>query len=885
VSRVGGQLAGGRLPYWEPSPSAVLRGGAPSRPDFWNLPLDDLLQALQTSPSGLSEDEATRRLRLWGPNETSLRRHYRALGEAIRLLLNPLVLILLLASGIAALLGDLAGSSIIATIVAISLALDFAQSHRSQDAARRLAESVAATATVRRDGQLAQVPFRTLVPGDVVELKAGDLVPADCRLLHTRFLAVNQAALTGESLPVGKEACELPTAVREAGAAVNAVFLGSAIVSGEATALVVRTGPATELGHIGRVLESRSPATEFERGMHAFAALIARTVAALVALVFLINTLYGRSTLESFLFAVALAVGLTPEFLPMIVTVTLGEAALRMARKRVIVRHLQAIHNLGAMDTLCSDKTGTLTEGAVQVAATFPCGADPVLLTDLAVLNATLVSGFRNPLDEAIARLPNRTIVPTYQKVDELSFDFNRRRVSVIVRAPDGQHLLIAKGAPESVLAACDYRDLAGRPVPLGPDDRAEITALFQEQGTRGYRCLAVAYRVVEARGSYRTEDEQGLRFVGLICFADPPVEGVAGVIEGLRQRGIALKILTGDDPLIARHVCAEVGLPVDRVLLGADVDGLDDVALGAIAEKVTLFARLTPIQKNRIIGALKRRGHVVGFLGDGINDAPSLHAADVGISVAGASAVAREAAEIILLERSLAVLQEGVDEGRTCFGNTLKYVMMGTSSNFGNMFSMVGATLIFQFLPMLPVQILLNNLLYDLGQLTLPGDNVDPELIERPRRWDGRLVRNFMLVFGPISSLFDFLTFGVLWFGLHASPAVFRTGWFMESLATQVLAIYVIRTMRAPWRSRPSRGLVVSTLGAVGVGLILPLLPMGALVGFVSPPPVLYLFTGVTLAAYLSLVELVKRWFYGVGGAASSRAAKRYPTPGSVSK
>jgi Mg2+-importing ATPase len=866
---------------------------------FWNLPLGTLAKSLDTTPDGLSQAEARRRLARYGPNDPSPPRHYSALGELIRLLLNPLVLILLVASVASALLGDLVGSLIVTVIVLISLVLDFYQTHRSQAAAQRLAQLIVTTATVRRDGKLQELPFADLVPGDVIALSAGDLVPADCRLLKSRFLAVNQAALTGESLAVDKEAVDLEQPVEDVADARNAVFLGSSVVSGNAEALVVATGASTELGHIGRFLRAKPPSTEFEHGMQSFANLIARTVAILVLFVFLVNAWFGRPALESFLFAVALAVGLTPEFMPMIVTVTLGEAALRMAKKRVIVRHLQAIQNFGAIDILCSDKTGTLTEGTVEVAHLIaPFDSDRRRLAELAYLNASLVTGTRNPLDEAICRLPDGApvlgqpgrdgpngekvaLVATfspgpshqysvdellkgqYEKVDELPFDFVRRRVSVVVRRADGQSLLVAKGAPESILAVCGSCEAESGRVPLTGAELARIEEIFHQESQLGYRSLAVAYRELDGRPAYSIDDEKDLTFVGLVSFEDPPLSDVSTAIAELKEHGIRLKILTGDDPLIAAHVCQRVGLDIGRIVTGAEIDRLGDIALGAAAENVTLFARLTPIQKNRIIAALKTRGHVVGFLGDGINDAPSLHSADVGISVSGAVDVAREAAEIILLEKSLAVLHDGIVEGRKSFGNIMKYIMMGTSSNFGNMFSMAGATLFLPFLPLLPVQILLNNLLYDVSQLTLPTDEVDPEFMGEPKKWNMRLVRDFMLIFGPISSIFDYLTFGVMWFAFRAAPELFRTGWFMESLATQILVIYVIRTARPPWLSRPSRILVVSTLLAVALGLVLPLTPLAPYLGFASPPRTLYLFVIAAVAVYLGLVEMGKRWFF----------------------
>ncbi|HEX5417666.1 MAG TPA: magnesium-translocating P-type ATPase [Chloroflexota bacterium] len=832
---------------------------------FWNLPRVNLTKALGSPADGLDDAEAARRHAVVGRNQESETSPFAAVSDLVRLVLNPLVLILLVASAVSAVLGDRVGSLIVLAIVLISVLLDFYQTSRSQQAARTLAKLIVTTATVRRGGKPREVPFDDLVPGDVIELSAGDLVPADARLLQSRFLAVNQAALTGESLPVDKVDADLDRPTADPSEATNAVFLGSAVVSGTAMALVVNTGAATELGQIGHSLHRKPAATEFERGMHGFSSLIARTVLFLVLLVFFFNAWFGRSPLESFLFAVALAVGLTPEFMPMIVTVTLAEGALRMAKKRVIVRHLQAIQNFGAIDVLCSDKTGTLTRGKVQVERLVrPFGGEDARLIELAYLNAAFETGFSNLLDEALRALACPAAAEHLVKVDELPFDFVRRRSSVVLRDPSGgTSLLVTKGAPESVVPACRFVEGQEGIRDLGDAERLAIQNVFETESARGCRSLAVAYRPLDGATNCELSDEDNLTFVGLVSFADPPLDDVAATIAGLQADGVSLKILTGDDAIIARHVCEEVGLDVARVVTGPEIDRLGDTALGTVAETANLFARLTPIQKNRVLSALQARGHVVGFLGDGINDAPSLHAADVGISVASATDVARDAAEIILLDSSLAVLREGIVEGRKSFGNIMKYIMMGTSSNFGNMFSMAGATLFLPFLPLRPVQILLNNLLYDLSQVMLPADDVDPELTVLPKKWDMRLIRDFMLVFGPISSVFDYLTFGLLWLVYHATPALFRTGWFVESLASQILVIYVIRTIRLPWKSRPSRGLVISTLGALAVGLLFPFSPLADDLGFTSLPLSFFAFLFVAVVVYLLLVDLAKVRFF----------------------
>lgn len=833
---------------------------------FWNVPIATLWSIFNTSTVGLSSAEAQRRLRSYGANRSQSTAELRLLNEFVRLFLNPLVIMLLAASLVTALLGDLVDAVIITVIIVISLALDFYQSYRSQSAVRHLEKLIVTTATVRRDGKLIEVPFADLVPGDIIALGPGDLVPADCRLTAARLLAVNQAPLTGESMPVDKQVEDSTQLTENPAEAVNTVFLGTSVVSGTGEALVVNTGDRTAFSQIGQLLRRKAPLTEFERGMHAFATLIARTVLLLVLFVLLVNAWLGRNPIESFLFAVALAVGLTPELMPMIVTVTLAEGAMRMSKKRVIVRHLPAIQNFGSIDVLCSDKTGTLTKGEVQLAKLIsPFTSDAHWLAELASVNARFVAALSNPLDRAICKLDDvRTVVDRYERLDEVPFDFVRRRVSVLVRRTDGRLLLITKGAPESILPVCRYVNGEGQTAAdLTETARATIEQVFHEQSSAGYRSLAVAYRYLDPDVVPTPDSETDLIFVGLVTFEDPPLEGMSETIRNLDRDGIQLKILTGDDPLIARQVCGEVGMNVDRILTGPEIALLSDPALGRVAEDVAVFARLTPVQKNRIIHALKARGHVVGYLGDGINDAPSLHSADVGISVSGAVDVAREVAEIILLEPSLAVLHEGIQEGRKSFGNIMKYVMMGTSSNFGNMFSMAGATLFLPFLPLLPVQILLNNLLYTLSQLTLPTDDVDPELALKPRKWDMRLVRDFMLIFGPLSSVFDYLTFGALLLLYRAGPALFRTGWFVESIATQILVIYVIRTRRAPWRSRPSRGLLVGTLLALTVGVVVPLTPLSGYLGFVAPPLPFYGLVFALVGIYLVLAEVAKRWFF----------------------
>jgi Mg2+-importing ATPase len=644
------------------------------------------------------------------------------------------------------------------------------------------------------------------------------------------------------------------------------LFLGTSVVSGTATAIVTATGSKTVFGDIAARLRSRVPETEFESGMRRFSLLILRTTTALVLFIVLMGIVVKHDALNSLLFAVALGVGLTPEFLPMIATVTLTQGALRMAKDKVIVKHLPAIQNLGSIDILCSDKTGTLTTGVMTLDRWLdPAGAISPRPLALASVNSRCQTGIRSPLDAAIlqAAPPDAS---GCAKVDEIPFDFERRRLSVVVSSPaDPRHrLLITKGAPESLLALCDDMEIDGHVSALDAEAKAAAAAVYRRLSEDGRRVLAVAYRQLDVRDAYSRDDESHLVLAGFISFADQILDDVSEVLEELRRDGVTVKILTGDNAIVARHVCQTIGLDQGRVVTGDDIKGLDDGALGHVVEHGAIFARVSPAEKNRIILALKRRGHVVGFLGDGINDAPSLHAADVGISVMGATDVAREAADVILGEPSLRVLHRGILAGRRASGNMMKYLLMGTSSNLGNVVSMAAASVFLPFLPMLPTQILLNNFLYDVAQVTIPTDNVDESYLRLPQRWNMRVIRDFMLFISPISSLFDFLTFYVLLRFFHAGEAMFHSGWFVESLATQTLVLFVIRTMGNPFRSRPSRALTITTLAITGIGVSLPWTPLAGRLGF-TPLPVAYvMFLLAASAAYLALVEAAKQRLVG---------------------
>ncbi len=828
-----------------------------------SIPLDLCLSDLQTSREGLTEAEAQARLARYGPNDAMAHEGQPLSVRFILRFFNPLILILLFASALSALAGDTASFLIVVVIVTLSVTLDFVQELHAQNAVDALRRSVAPKALVLRAGRERELHFEELVPGDVVKLAAGDIVPADSRLIKSRDLFVNQALLTGEPYPAEKHDGEVPEQSTEE---TNLVFMGTSVVSGNATALVCRTGRETRIGGLAKQLGRRRPPDAFEIGVRKFGFLILRLTFFLVLFVLATNVLFQRPWLKSIMFSLALAVGLAPELLPMVVTVTLARGALRLARHGVIVKRLPAIHDLGAMDTLCTDKTGTLTEAKIRLIRHVDAdGVDSAKVLRLACLNSAFETGIHSPLDDAILA-HSQPEIGDWTKLDEIPFDFERRRVSVLLehRGTAGR-LLIVKGAPEDVLRhSTHHESVAGDVVPLNETGRTHASDIFASFGEEGYRALGIAFRNVGAnQQTAAIGDEDDLIFAGFVVFLDPPKSSASRAIAQLAASGVAIKILTGDSVQVTRHVCRELNLPVKGVLTGEELRHLSDEALLARLPDLDLFCRVTPQQKQRVLLALKRRGMVVGFLGDGVNDASAIHASDVGIAVDSGADVAKAAADLVLMERDLTVINEGVKEGRRTVENVMKYILMGSSSNFGNMFSMAGAALFLPFLPMLPVQVLLNNLLYDVSELGVPFDHVDASALARPAQWSTALIERFMLLLGPVSSLFDFLTFFVLLRLFGADAAQFQTGWFVESLATQALVVFVIRTRGRFWRSRPHPILGALSLGVVTVGLILPWTPVGAWFGLVHLPPSFYLFLVAAVAAYLALVEVVKRMFY----------------------
>ena len=828
---------------------------------YWTISAAELLDRLRTTPEGLSTDEAQQRRSRYASLRLRARRDIRPLMLLLAQIRSPIIVILVFAATISFFLSDRTDALIILTIILASALLGFWQEQGAAKAIASLLALVRVTVEVQRDGALIEVPIEDIVPGDVITLSAGSSIPGDGILLESKDLFVDEATLTGETYPAEKS-----TGVVAAAAPLhqraNSVFLGTHVVSGHAKAVIVHVGRDTEFGRIAHHVMARPSETEFERGVRRFGYLLLEVTLLLVFAIFAINVYLNRPVLESFLFSMALAVGLTPQLLPAIISVNLSHGAKRMAHAKVIVKRLHSIENFGSMNVLCSDKTGTLTEGKMRLHAALDTNGRPserVLFH--AALNASFETGFINPLDEAI-RTQSACDLTGYRKLDEVPYDFLRKRLSILVAAP-ATHLLITKGAIEQVLAVCATTELpGGTTVPIATH-LEDIRARYRDFNRQGYRTLGLACREMGATPHIGKEEEAEMTFLGLLVFIDPVKPDMAETIASLRQLGVSLKIVTGDHRLVAAYASQQVGLDHQRLLTGQDLRRMTDEALVQQVNDVDVFAEVEPNQKDRIILALRQAGNVVGYIGDGINDAPALHAADVGISVDSAVDVAKDAADIVLLEKNLSVLIQGVREGRITFANTLKYVFMATSANFGNMFSMAGASLFLPFLPLLPKQILLTNLLTDIPEMTIATDRVDPELIDQPRRWDIVFIRKFMLTFGLVSSVFDYLTFGALLWMLNASPEQFRTGWFIESVISASAIVLVIRTRRRFFTSRPGRHLALATLAVAGMTLLLPVLPIAASLGLTPMPPSFLLLLAGILASYVLAAEFAKQYFY----------------------
>lgn len=859
--------------------AVVASAGRDGREDaYWSQPAATLLDELQSKANGLSNAAARERLGKYGPNTVEQASRTTALTVFARQFRSPLVLILVFAAIVSAVVGDGNEAAIIGAIVLASCVLSFTQEYGASKAMEALKQRIAQRSMVLRDGTETSIAAEEIVPGDVIGLSAGNLIPADGVILQAQDFNVSEATLTGEPFPVvktpGQSAADAILARRT-----NAVFTGTSVRSGMATVLVVRTGDSTEFAGIAEAIRRKVPETEFAAGIRHFGYLMTEVMLAIVIVVFFVNLMLHRPLIDSLLFSLALAVGLTPELLPAIISVTLAKGARAMADNGVIVRRLEAIENLGSMDILCTDKTGTLTEGVIHLDGWLDVDGKPSADTlSWARLNATLQTGLKNPLDEAIAATPEAgTDRPQFSKVEEIPYDFVRKRLSVVVRPMDGSgDLLICKGAVQNVLAACATVLTPSGNSTLGDAQRRGIDEKFQAWSSQGYRVLAMAIRHLEQQETYGRDDETGLSFVGFLLFLDPPKAGVKEMLAALARRGVAVKVITGDNRYVAAHLAKAVGLHADRIVTGEQLARMTGNALFGLAPRTDLFVEIDPNQKERIVEALRMRGHCVGYLGDGINDAPALHAADIGVSVDSAVDVAREAADMILLKQDLGVLLRGVDDGRRTFANTMKYISITTSANFGNMFSMAFASMFLPFLPLLAKQILLNNLLSSMPSLAIAGDNVDAEQIAKPRRWDIGFVRRFMISFGLISSVFDFLTFGFLLLILHATADTFRTAWFVESLLTQLAIVLIVRTHNAFWSSRPSPLLGMLTIGVAVLAIAIPYLPQASLFGFIPlPAPVMVGVVAITFL-YIVVSETTKRWFFNHEAAVHDRLRRR---------
>jgi Mg2+-importing ATPase len=830
-------------------------------PAFWSMSVEDLLKLLETAKEGLTNNEAHKRLALYGANLLKPQKRSDVLTLLISQFKSPIILILFFATGLSFFLHDQVDAIIILSIVLISGLLGFWQERGASNAIAKLLSIVQIKASVLRDGKSVEIPLEEIVPGDMVILNAGDIIPGDGLIQESKDLFVDEAMLTGETFPAEKTAAVLPQET-PLGQRTNALWMGTHVVSGSATALIVHTGKETEFGKVSERLKLRPLETDFEHGIRRFGYFLMEVTLILVVAIFAINVYLVRPVLDSFLFSLALAVGLTPQLLPAIISINLSHGAKRMAQKKVIVKRLSSIENFGSMNIICSDKTGTLTEGTVQLQSALNidgAASDKVLLHSY--LNAFYQTGFTNPIDEAI-RIYRKLDLTGYQKLDEIPYDFLRKRLSILT-SHDNTNLMVTKGALLNVLAVCTTLEKGDGTIVDINTERDNIQKHFEEFSNKGFRTLGVAYKNIGSESRISKDQETGMTFSGFLLLFDPPKPNIIETITNFRNLGVALKVITGDNHLVAANVSQQMGLKNTKILTGPDINNLSDAALLSQVGNIDVFAEIEPNQKERIIIALKKAGNVVGYMGDGINDASAIHAADVGISVDTAVDVAKDAADIVLLEKDLNVLVEGVREGRATFANTLKYVFMATSANFGNMFSMAGVSLILPFLPLLPKQILLTNLMTDFPEMTIATDSVDKEMIDYPRRWDIKAIRKFMITFGIVSSIFDYLTFGLLLLVLHATQVQFRTGWFLESVVSASLIVLVIRSRKPSYKSRPGKYLLIATISIVVITLILPYTPLAAIFGFCPLPVPFLLFIGLIILLYIITAEIVKKIFY----------------------
>lgn len=830
-------------------------------PPFWSLSDIEILQHLETAKEGLTGDEAVRRLALHGSNLLKPPKRTDAITLLIAQFKSPIILMLFFATGLSFFLHDPVDAFIILAIVLISGLLGFWQERGAANAIEKLLAIVQIKASVLRDGGIKEIPVEGIVPGDIVILHAGDIVPGDCLILDSKDLFIDEAMLTGETFPVEKTAGVLPV-LTPLGQRTNALWMGTHAVSGSASAVVISTGKETEFGKVSERLKLRPLETEFEHGIRRFGFFLMEVTLVLVVVIFAINVYLARPVLDSFLFSLALAVGLTPQLLPAIISINLAHGAKRMAQKKVIVKRLASIENFGSMNVICSDKTGTLTEGIVHLQSALDmegAPSDKVLL--YAYLNAFYETGFSNPIDDAI-RSHKQFDLTGYRKLDEIPYDFLRKRLSILI-SHDDKHQMVTKGALSNVLEVCSRAETEGGKVVEIAAAQERIMQHLEEFSSKGLRTLGVACKDMGIESLITKDQEADMTFLGFLVLFDPPKTDIIKTIADLKDLGVSLKIITGDNHLVAANVGSQMGLSNTRIISGPELAQLSDTALLKRVVDTDVFAEIEPNQKERIILALRKAGNVVGYMGDGINDASALHVADVGISVDSAVDVAKDAADIVLLEKDLGVLVQGVREGRTTFANTLKYVFMATSANFGNMFSMAGASLFLPFLPLLPKQILLTNLMTDFPEMTIASDRVDSEMVDQPRRWDIKAIRRFMFTFGIVSSVFDYLTFGVLLFILHANPKEFRAGWFVESVISAALIVLVVRTRRPFFKSRPGRYLFMATIAIVVMTLILPFTALGDIFGFSRLPVSFLLTVGLITICYIMAAEVTKKIFY----------------------
>ncbi|MCL4537090.1 MAG: magnesium-translocating P-type ATPase [Nitrospirae bacterium] len=817
---------------------------------YWETEIDELLQQLGTSISGLSETEAEKRISVFGHNIFKKKKKKTRLSLFFDQFKSPIILILIFASIVSAILRDFTDTAIILAIIIVSGFLSFIQEYSATNAVEKLLQTVKTKATLFRAGKKKEVFIDEIVPGDVVLLSAGDIIPADGVILEAKDFFVNEAILTGETFPVEKALGN------------NRVFMGTNVESGIATVVVVKTGSNTEIGKIADRLILRSPETDFEKGVRRFGYLLMEVTLILILIVFAVNVYFHHPVIEALLFSLALAVGLTPQLLPAIISVNLSKGSQSMSKKGVIVKRPASIENFGTMDILCTDKTGTLTEGKVYLHEYLDIkqNKDKKIIF-YAFLNSFYQTGLKNPIDEAIVSFEKQDI-SGYEKVDEIPYDFQRRRLSIVVKERGNEDILISKGALKSILDVCRYIEIEGKEHEMN-SYLGDINRLYHEWSMKGLRILGIAYKKVEEKKVYSKADESEMTLLGFLLFLDPPKGDAKQIVSELYKLGVDLKIITGDNRFISRYTAESVGFTIKNLVTGEELDSMSDEAILHAVENANIFAEVDPNQKEKIILSLKKLGHVVGFMGDGINDATAIHASDVGISVNTAVDVAKEAADIVLLEKELKILKDGVVEGRKTFANTLKYVFMATSANFGNMFSVAGASLFLPFLPMLPTQILLTNFLTDFPEMTIATDKVDKELVERPRKWDIKFIKRFMIFFGLMSSVFDYITFGVLLFILKADPVLFRTGWFIESVLSASFVVLVIRTRKPFYGSRPSKYVSFTTLLIAAVTLAVPYLPFSGLLGFQPISKGFLLALTIILISYIILAEVGKRIFY----------------------